>query len=89
MLKVSTTLELDEKREADNAVILGEELKGENKKGKACEPLVWDSKVSCEFLDKLIKICADLWGEDKKVSASASIMLALAEGSTIKIVLKL
>ncbi|MCG8187072.1 hypothetical protein J2Q00_13670 [Tenacibaculum finnmarkense genomovar finnmarkense] len=56
MLKVSTTLELDEKLEADNAVVLGEELNVPTGSGKACEPLVWGSKVSCKFREKLIKI---------------------------------
>ncbi|MCG8902587.1 hypothetical protein G1K97_12145, partial [Tenacibaculum finnmarkense] len=77
MLKVSTTLELDEKLEADNAVVLGEELNVPTGSGKACEPLVWGSKVSCKFREKLIKICADLWGEDKKLFMANEMMACM------------
>ncbi|MCG8210912.1 peptidoglycan-binding protein [Tenacibaculum finnmarkense] len=52
MLKVSTTLELDEKLEADNAVVLGEELTGGTDgdcKGKNCIRLGAESKLIQEI----------------------------------------
>ncbi|WP_239785853.1 hypothetical protein [Tenacibaculum finnmarkense] len=86
MLKVSTTLELDEKLEADNAVVLGEELNVPTGSGKACEPLVWGDKFTCTERKKVIEICAELWGEDKKMKMANNLMAVFAweSGGTFK-----
>ncbi|WP_051263812.1 DUF4280 domain-containing protein [Tenacibaculum ovolyticum] len=86
MLKVSTTLELDEKLEADNAVVLGEELNVPTGSGKACESLIWGEKFTCEEREKVIQIASDLWGEDKKIKMANNLMAVFAweSGGTFK-----
>ncbi len=78
MLKVADKLTLDDKIEEENAVILSEELELEDKeKESQCEILLWGSKVNCEFRKKLIEICSDLWGEDKKLFMANEMMACM------------
>ncbi|MCV6630156.1 MAG: DUF4280 domain-containing protein [Flavobacteriaceae bacterium] len=74
MLKVAVYSELDEATEKSSMVILGEQYKDPTKTGEACETLRWGAHVSCAFRKKLINICKDLWGEDKKIEMANEMM---------------
>ncbi|NRS89886.1 hypothetical protein HNQ02_002820 [Flavobacterium sp. 7E] len=40
--------------------------------------LIWGSKVSCEFRMKVVEICKELWGEDKKLRMANELMACMA-----------
>lgn len=40
--------------------------------------LVWGNKVSCEFRKKVVKICAELWGESRKMEMANELMSCMA-----------
>jgi len=40
--------------------------------------LVWGNKVSCEFRKKVVEICADLWGESRKIEMANELMVCMA-----------
>lgn len=86
MLKVAKTLKEDTATEANSAAILGLELNLPIGNQTACESLIWGSAVSCDFRKKLIEICADLWGEEKKVFMANNLMAVFAweSGGTFK-----
>jgi hypothetical protein len=79
MLKVTDDITLDDAQEIESAVILGEEhpeLK--KKKGNPCDPLIWGKMFSCDERKKVIKIAAELWGEDKKLKMADELMACIA-----------
>ncbi|WP_333597219.1 peptidoglycan DD-metalloendopeptidase family protein [Chryseobacterium flavum] len=39
--------------------------------------LVWGGKVSCEFRKKVIQICAELWGENRKMDMANGLMAVM------------
>ncbi|WP_051263813.1 peptidoglycan amidohydrolase family protein [Tenacibaculum ovolyticum] len=78
MLKISTTLELDEKLEADNAVVLGEELNVPTGSDKACEPLVWGEKFTCTERKKVIQIAENLGIGKDKIEGANWLMAVMA-----------
>ncbi|MET3038354.1 PAAR-like protein [Chryseobacterium sp. NRRL B-14859] len=39
--------------------------------------LVWGEKVSCEFRKKVIQICAELWGENRKMDMANGLMAVM------------
>lgn len=57
-----------------------------NTKRNACYRLLWGEKVtvslgkekSCEFRRKVVDICADVWGEDKKIEYANVLMACMA-----------
>ncbi|MCW3161468.1 M23 family metallopeptidase [Chryseobacterium oryctis] len=40
--------------------------------------LVWGGKVSCEFRKKVVQICAELWGESRKMEMANGLMAVMA-----------
>lgn len=40
--------------------------------------LVWGEKVSCEFRKKVVQICAELWGESRKMEMASELMTCMA-----------
>ncbi len=48
--------------------------------------LIWGSKVSTEFENKVIQICKELWGDDKKMEMANGLMavMAVETGRTFK-----
>jgi len=40
--------------------------------------LVWGNKVSCEFRKKVVEICADLWGESRKIEMANGLMAVMS-----------
>ncbi len=53
----------------------------EKKEEKVCDckkyDLVWGDKVSCEFRKKVVEICKDLWGEDRKKEMANGLMAVM------------
>ena len=53
----------------------------EKKEEKVCDckkyDLIWGDKVSCEFRKKVVEICADLWGEDRKINMANGLMAVI------------
>ena len=53
----------------------------EKKEEKVCDckkyELVWGDKVSCAFRKKVVEICADLWGEEKKLKMANGLMAVM------------
>lgn len=86
MLKVAKDDVRDGYEETNNAVILGEELKLEQNNGETCDPLIWGEKFTCEERKKLLEICTELWGEDKKIKMANNLMAVFAweSGGTFK-----
>ena len=87
MLKVAKNLDLDPAtEEKNNAAILGEELKLEQDNGETCDPLIWGKKFTCTEREKLLEICTELWGEDKKIKMANNLMAVFAweSGGTFK-----
>jgi hypothetical protein len=39
--------------------------------------LVWGEKVSCEFRKKVVQICAELWGENRKMEMANGLMAVM------------
>lgn len=39
--------------------------------------LVWGGKVSCEFRKKVVQICAELWGESRKMEMASGLMAVM------------
>lgn len=39
--------------------------------------LVWGGKVSCEFRKKVVQICAELWGENRKMEMANGLMAVM------------
>lgn len=39
--------------------------------------LVWGEKVSCEFRKKVVQICAELWGESRKMEMASGLMAVM------------
>ncbi|AZB25491.1 M23 family metallopeptidase [Chryseobacterium bernardetii] len=39
--------------------------------------LVWGGKVSCEFRKKVVQICAELWGENRKIEMANGLMAVM------------
>ena len=39
--------------------------------------LIWGNKVSCEFRKKVVEICAELWGEDRKKEMANGLMAVI------------
>jgi len=40
--------------------------------------LIWGGKVSVAFRQKVVKICRDMWGEDKKFEMANALMIAMS-----------
>lgn len=40
--------------------------------------LIWGAKVSCEFRKKVVQICEELWGEEKKIEMANGLMAVIA-----------
>ncbi|PIF30715.1 hypothetical protein CLU81_1162 [Flavobacterium sp. 9] len=40
--------------------------------------MIWGGKVSVKFRQKVVKICGDLWGEDKKYEMANALMIAMS-----------
>lgn len=40
--------------------------------------LIWGAKVSCEFRKKVVQICEELWGEEKKIEMANGLMAVMA-----------
>lgn len=55
----------------------------EEKKSTSCicqeqyKDLVWGGKVSCEFRKKVVQICAELWGEGRKMEMANGLMAVM------------
>ncbi|MCJ8497624.1 hypothetical protein MVI27_05055 [Chryseobacterium salipaludis] len=55
----------------------------EEKKSTSCicqeqyKDLVWGGKVSCEFRKKVVQICAELWGEGRKMEMANGLMAVI------------
>ncbi|WP_449400458.1 M23 family metallopeptidase [Chryseobacterium wanjuense] len=53
----------------------------EKKKEEKClckqYDLIWGDKVSCEFRKKVVEICADLWGEKRKIEMANGLMAVM------------
>ncbi|WP_240665132.1 hypothetical protein [Flavobacterium columnare] len=39
--------------------------------------LIWGNKVSCDFRKKVVQICAELWGESKKIEMANGLMAVM------------
>ena len=39
--------------------------------------LIWGEKVSCEFRKKVVQICAELWGESRKMEMASGLMAVM------------
>ncbi|MGN7706440.1 M23 family metallopeptidase [Chryseobacterium sp. 22543] len=39
--------------------------------------LIWGEKVSCEFRKKVVQICAELWGENRKMEMASGLMAVM------------
>ncbi|WP_282631060.1 hypothetical protein [Empedobacter sedimenti] len=39
--------------------------------------LIWGNKVSCEFRKKVVEICAELWGESRKIEMANGLMAVI------------
>ncbi|WDF45926.1 D-Ala-D-Ala carboxypeptidase family metallohydrolase [Chryseobacterium sp. KACC 21268] len=39
--------------------------------------LIWGGKVSCQFRKKVVQICTELWGEDRKMEMSNGLMAVM------------
>ncbi|OCK53154.1 hypothetical protein BA768_00940 [Chryseobacterium sp. CBo1] len=39
--------------------------------------LIWGGKVSCEFRKKVVQICAELWGESRKIEMANGLMAVM------------
>lgn len=58
-------------------------VKGEKKPTSTCickeqyKDLIWGGKVSCEFRKKVIQICAELWGESRKMEMANGLMAVM------------
>ncbi|OEK09804.1 hypothetical protein A8C32_09845 [Flavivirga aquatica] len=87
MLKVAKELPENEAAiDTNNAVVLGEELVLEENKGETCESLIWGEKFTCAEREKVIEICSELWGEEKKIKMANNLMAIFAweSGGTFK-----
>lgn len=62
--KVVTVFEPDEKKE-------------ENKCACQQYDLIWGDRVSCEFRKKVVEICADLWGDKRKIEMANGLMAVM------------
>ncbi|WP_375604891.1 M23 family metallopeptidase [Flavobacterium davisii] len=40
--------------------------------------LIWGNKVNCDFRKKVVQICAELWGESKKIEMANGLMAVMA-----------
>ncbi|SHM54735.1 M23 family metallopeptidase [Chryseobacterium polytrichastri] len=40
--------------------------------------LIWGAKVSCEFRKKVVQICAELWGESRKMDMANGLMAVMS-----------
>ncbi|SUV53256.1 hypothetical protein [Bergeyella zoohelcum] len=58
---------------------VGETKKKEEKGTCVCKQydLVWGNKVSCEFRKKVVEICAELWGENRKIEMANGLMAVM------------
>lgn len=58
-------------------------VKGEKKPTSTCickeqyKDLIWGGKVSCEFRKKVVQICAELWGESRKMEMANGLMAVI------------
>ncbi|VXC17769.1 MULTISPECIES: M23 family metallopeptidase [Chryseobacterium] len=58
-------------------------VKGEKKPTSSCickeqyKDLIWGGKVSCEFRKKVVQICAELWGESRKMEMANGLMAVM------------
>ena len=57
------------------------ETKQEKKASCICQEqykdLIWGGKVSCEFRKKVVQICAELWGENRKMEMANGLMAVM------------
>jgi murein DD-endopeptidase MepM/ murein hydrolase activator NlpD len=71
--KVVTVFKPDEKKKDDKCLCKQYDL-------------IWGDKVSCEFRKKVVEICADLWGEKRKIEMANNLMAVFKweSGGTFK-----
>lgn len=62
--KVVTVFKPDEKKKDDKCLCKQYDL-------------IWGDKVSCEFRKKVVEICADLWGEKRKIEMANGLMAVM------------
>ncbi|AZB11032.1 M23 family metallopeptidase [Chryseobacterium sp. G0162] len=69
------------KVEANDSPSIIKEPKQEKKGSCICQEqykdLVWGEKVSCEFRKKVVQICAELWGENRKMEMANGLMAVM------------
>lgn len=51
-----------------------------------CKDLIWGEMVSCDFRNKVVQICSELWGPDRKIEMANGLMavIKVETGGTFK-----
>ncbi|SIP92165.1 hypothetical protein SAMN05421682_101342 [Chryseobacterium indoltheticum] len=80
LIGVEKTAELfDDKTKTPTSI--GKAAKQESPSNCICKEqykdLVWGGKVSCEFRKKVVQICAELWGESRKLEMANGLMAVM------------
>ena len=63
--------------EAEEQKPVEDDKKTDTEKNSRDESLVWSSKVSPEFCEKVIEICKNLWGEERKIEMANGLMAVM------------
>ncbi|WP_449388389.1 hypothetical protein [Chryseobacterium lineare] len=68
-----------QKQEGRSVVVVKEQETPKTNHNCVCKSydLIWGEKVSCEFRKKVVEICTDLWGEDKKILMANGMMAVM------------
>jgi len=80
LIGVEKTAELfDDKTKTPTSI--GKAAKQESPSNCVCKEqykdLIWGGKVSCEFRKKVVQICAELWGESRKLEMANGLMAVM------------
>ncbi|EKB56877.1 hypothetical protein HMPREF9700_02325, partial [Bergeyella zoohelcum CCUG 30536] len=62
-----------------SASIVNNPPEKEEKNSCVCKQydLVWGNKVSCEFRKKVVEICTELWGENRKIEMANGLVAVM------------
>ncbi|MBD3906220.1 hypothetical protein NAL32_16510 [Chryseobacterium sp. Ch-15] len=81
VMPVSANAEPTKVPKGKSVTVINEPKKGKTPTTCICKEqyrdLIWGGKVSCEFRKKVVQICAELWGESRKMEMANGLMAVM------------